>query len=123
MRTLFACLFAALALAAVGVAAPDRVTATPTQLRQNPERYDGKAVMVSGTIRLYSERVSRRDEPYTTFSLADQNTAVRVYSRRHEGLSEGMEVTVTGRFNRERASGSHTFYNEIEADTVKPSGR
>jgi hypothetical protein len=36
---------------------------------QNPERYDGKTIIVEGKIISYRERFSRRGNPYTTFSV------------------------------------------------------
>ena len=113
-------LLAALVLAS---AAPvqAQTAATPSELKENPDRYDGKVVTVSGTIYRYREGVSRRDNPYTSFSLADRKAAVSVYSRRHEGLKDGITVTVTGRFVKQRASGSSIFFNQVQADTIKPT--
>jgi hypothetical protein len=114
-------LLAALALVASIAPVLAQTTTTPSELKENPDRYDGKVVTVSGTVYRYREGVSRHDNPYTTFSLADQKAAVRVYSRRQEGLKNGMTVTVTGRFAKQRASGSYTFFNEVQADTIKPT--
>ncbi len=57
-------------------------------LLQNPERYDGKTVIVEGEITSYQEKISRQGNPYTTFRLEDNGFSVAVFARGHLGLKE-----------------------------------
>jgi len=88
-------------------------------LLQNPERYDGKTVIVEGEITSYQEKVSRRGNPYTTFRLEDNGFSVAVFARDHLGLKDGLRVRVSGVFQKVKQVGRYTFYNEISADKVQ----
>ena len=87
-------------------------------LVENPGRYDGKVVTVSGVITAYRERVSRAGNPYTTFRLQEGGASVGVFAWGHRGLREGARVRVTGVFQRVRRVGRFTFYNEIEVRRI-----
>jgi len=88
-------------------------------LLQNPERYDGKTVIVEGKIISYQERFSRRGNPYTTFRLEDNGFSVAVFAWGHLGLKDGLRVRVSGVFQRVKRVGRYTFYNEISADKIQ----
>ncbi len=88
-------------------------------LLQNPERYDGKTVIVEGQITSYQEKFSRRGNPYTTFRLEDNGFSVAVFAWGHLGLKDGVRVRVSGVFQRVKQVGRYTFYNEISADKVQ----
>ncbi len=88
-------------------------------LLQNPERYDGKTVIVEGEITSYQEKLSRRDNPYTTFRLEDNGSSVAVFARGHLGLKDGLRVRVSGVFQKVKQVAQYTFYNEISADKVQ----
>lgn len=88
-------------------------------LLENPGRYDGKVVTVSGVITAYRERVSRAGNPYTTFRLQEGGASVGVFAWGHRGLREGARVRVTGVFQRVRRVGRFTFYNEIEIQQIQ----
>jgi hypothetical protein len=88
-------------------------------LLQNPERYDGKTVIVEGHITSYQEKFSRRGNPYTTFRLEDNGFSVAVFARGHLGLKDRLRVQVSGVFQRVKQVGRYTFYNEISADKVQ----
>jgi hypothetical protein len=85
---------------------------------QNPERYDGKTIIVEGKIISYRERFSRRGNPYTTFRLEDGGVSVAVFVWGHLGLENGRRVRVIGKFQKVKQVGPYTFYNEISADKV-----
>jgi len=88
-------------------------------LLQNPERYDGKTVIVEGKIISYQERFSRRGNPYTTFRLEDNGFSVAVFAWGHLGLKDGLRVRVSGVFQKVKQVGRYTFYNEINAYKIQ----
>jgi hypothetical protein len=88
-------------------------------LLQNPERYDGKTVIVEGKIISYQERFSRRGNQYTTFRLEDNGFSVAVFAWGHLGFKDGLRVRVSGVFQKVKQVGRYTFYNEISADKVQ----
>ena len=96
-----------------------QVAATAADIAQNPDRYDGQTVTVTGTIAAYRERVSRAGNPYTTFRLEDGGASVAVFAWKHQGLRNGLRVSVTGRFAMVKRVGRYTFYNEIEAQQIR----
>jgi hypothetical protein len=105
-------------LVAVPLIAQSKVSVT--DLMTNIDKYDRQLVSVSGTVTDYQERVSRRGNPYTVFKLQDGGQSVSIYSRSNLGLSNGMKVNVEGIFWKAKKVGQYTFYNEINAESVKP---
>lgn len=89
-------------------------------LAQDPDRYDGKVVVVVGTITTYRERVSNAGNPYTTFRVVDGGASIAVFIWNKQGLSDGQKVRVTGAFAKIGRAGSLTFDNEIQAHRVEP---
>jgi len=112
-------LLATLLIFLVAVSAQAKITASVAEIVQNPDRYDGKVVTVSGTIASYRERVSARGNPYTTFRLVDAGVSVAVFAWKHHGLWDGLRVRATGVFQKIRRVGRYTFYNEIEAQRIE----
>ncbi len=115
MQVVTMILLASLALAGEKISVAD--------LLQNPERYDGKTVIVEGKITSYQERLSRRGNPYTTFRLEDNGFSVAVFAWGYLGLKDGSRVRVSGVFQRVKRVGRYTFYNEISADEVEVLSR
>jgi hypothetical protein len=105
-------------LAAVPLIAQSRVSVI--DLMTNIDKYDRQLVRVSGTVTKYQERVSRRGNPYTVFKLQDGGQSVSVYSRSTLGLANGMKVNIEGIFWKVKKVGRYTFYNEINAESVRP---
>jgi DNA polymerase III alpha subunit len=91
---------------------------TVSALLQNPERYDGQTITVTGQVTAYRERVSARGNAYTTFRLLDRSAQVSVFVWKHAGLGNGANVRITGKFQREKHVGRYTFYNEIQAARI-----
>jgi hypothetical protein len=102
----------ALSLAARGWAA------TVADIAKNPTHFDQKAVTVSGTAEAVSSRTSRRGNPYTTFRLADQGDAVKVFTFGTPAIKDGQRVEVHGVFQRVKQVGRYTFHDEIDATSV-----
>ncbi|MDR7434527.1 MAG: hypothetical protein QN189_05295 [Armatimonadota bacterium] len=96
-----------------------QLTVTVRDIVQNPDRYDGQIVSVTGTIAAYRERISARGNPYTTFRLEEGGASVAVFAWRHQGLRNGLRVRVVGRFDKMKRVGQYTFYNEIEAQRIE----
>lgn len=64
---------------------------------------------------------SRRGNAYSTFQLRDTaGDAVKVFTWGHPNIMTGDPVQVTGVFEQVRHVGRYTFYNEIDAQSVKP---
>jgi hypothetical protein len=88
-------------------------------LTQDPAKYDGKVVIVVGTITAYRERVSAAGNPYTTFRLTDGDEFVVVFSWNKQGFSNGQRVRVTGTFSKIREAGTSPVGNEIQAYRIE----
>ena len=71
---------------------------TVSALVQNPDRYDGEIVRVTGAVAIYRERFSHTGEPYSVFHLRDGRASVVVFAWPHQGLRDGLRVRVTGAF-------------------------
>src|SRR5437870_2623384 len=92
---------------------------SPREILENPDRFDGRPVTVSGMILNLRETISQKGNPYYTFNLSDNGSAVRVFSFGSSPCRDGSRVTVAGVFRREKHVGRYTFRNEVDADTVK----
>lgn len=47
------------------------IKTTPTEILQNPGKYDGRTVQVKGTVVSLNFRTSKKGNAYTTFKLKD----------------------------------------------------
>ena len=56
------------------------VETTPEAILKNPEKFDGAAVTLSGTVTNLRSTVSRKGNPYYTFDLAAGGQSVRIFS-------------------------------------------
>lgn len=94
---------------------------TVKAILENPSRYDGQEVTVTGKASEVKATISRRGNPYTTFRLTDASGgAMTVYSRGHPDVKSGDAVHVTGTFQRVKRVGQDTFYNQIDANQISP---
>lgn len=90
----------------------------------NPAQFDGQTVTLRGTATAVKATVSRKGNPYTTFQVQDASSAaVRVFAWGHPAVKEGGSVEVVGVFQQVKRVGRYSFYNEVEAQTVRPLGR
>lgn len=90
-------------------------------------KYDKKTVTVVGTVEKYEERTSKTSKkPYTLFVVKDASGQVNVYLRNRPAvkIKDGVKVSVTGVYTKEKKVGKQTFKNEIDAsdDKVKTNG-
>ncbi len=105
--TTLCCLF-------VLVTSAHAVNTSPSEILATPNRFDGQAVTITGTITNLSERVSQRGNPYYTFDLSDGKQAVRVFSFGKAPCRSGV-ASVDGTFQKVKPQGRYTFYNEVTA--------
>lgn len=85
-------------------------------------KLDAKEVCVEGLVSTLKFKTSKRGNPYTTFSVNDENgKSLNVFSHGTLSIKEGDKVKVTGRFDIEKKVGKYTFYNEIGASSVEKS--
>jgi hypothetical protein len=84
----------------------------------NPAKYDGKTVDVRGTVSGLREKTSAKDNAYDTFKLCS-TSCVSVFIFGRPAVSDGAAAEVHGTFSAVHRVGSYTFYNEIEAVSVK----
>ncbi len=103
----------------VAVAAYADLQLTVHALVQSPNRYDGKVVIVVGTIAAYRDRVSEGGHPYTVFLLTDGPASVTVFIWNKHGFGNGDRVRVTGTFLRARPVGTVTQDHEIQAHRIE----
>jgi DNA polymerase III alpha subunit len=93
------------------------LSATPSEVLANADRFDRQAVIVTGVVTNVQERVSRAGNPYYTVDLSDGNQAIRVFSFGKVPCRSG-GATVEGTFAKIKQQGRYTFYNEVTATRV-----
>lgn len=94
---------------------PKAIPTTIAAVLKEPEKFHKKLVKVSGKVVKFKTKVSKRKNPYTVFSLRDNEDTIQVYSEGHlQNLADGDQVTITGRFYMTRVVGSFKFDNEID---------
>ncbi|MBI1893872.1 MAG: hypothetical protein HYS14_07175 [Candidatus Rokubacteria bacterium] len=92
--------------------------ATPGQILDRPDQFDGKAVTLVGTVRNLDARVSRRGNPYYTFDLAAGGRSIKIFSFGRPPCPGRSAVSVEGVFQKVKRVSGRTFYNEVEAQRV-----
>ena len=110
---LFAVLWAAAALAARA----DLVTVK--DLLAEPDKWHGRAVVVTGSVGKLEPRTSQRGNPYYTFLLNDGIQSVTVFSYGAPEVRDGNRVQVEGTFLKVKRVGKYTFQNQVDATSVR----
>ena len=90
----------------------------PNAVCSKPEDFDHQIVIVQGTVTSLNQTTSGRGKEYTTFKLQDC-PAVNIFAWGHPTMSDGDHVRVEGEFETERHKAQNTFYNDIEAISIK----
>jgi len=99
--------------------------ATIKDILDNPDKYDQKEVIVEGKVEKIKLTVSKKDNPYTTFNLIDDDyNGIKVFIWGHQeiknkGIKNNEKVEVIGTFQKVKYVGKYRFYNEIEAESIK----
>jgi hypothetical protein len=88
---------------------------TIDQVLGSPSAYDGQHVEVTGKVGGLRETVSRKGNPYATFSLCSER-CIHVFTFGSPRISNGQTITVHGTFESVKHQGEYMFYNEIDAD-------
>jgi hypothetical protein len=105
-------LFAASALAARA----DLVTVK--DLLAEPDKWHGRAVVVTGGVGKLEARTSKRGNPYYTFLLNDGMQSVTVFSYGTPEVRDGSRVQVEGTFLKIKRVGQYTFHNQVDARRI-----
>ena len=106
----------ALALLALASAGPAAIS--PSALLADPDRFDGQAVTLQGTVEKFREGLPLDGASYYKFRLSDEQPAVRVFSFGRSPCRNGMQATVDGIFEKVNRLGPRTHYNEVTATRV-----
>lgn len=119
MKTKFISILALGAVLVAYAAAP----LTVGQVIKEPKKYDGKDVVVKGTVSEFKAKTSKAGNKYTVFKLKGENKELSVYMRDHmaKPVKNDDLVVVTGQFAAEKKVGTQTFKNEI--DISKKEGK
>jgi hypothetical protein len=89
--------------------------ATVGQILSSPSSYDGRQVAVSGTVEQLERKVSRRGNPYVTFSICS-GQCIHVFAFGSPSINDGQTITVRGTFAAVKHVSGYTFFSEIDAD-------
>jgi hypothetical protein len=118
-RTVFISLGAALtALGPLAWVNAGPVSISPSELLANPDRFDGQAVTLQGTVEQFRDKVSPDGAPYVKFLLGDGASAVRVFSLGRSPCRNGMQATVEGTFEKVNRLGRLPYYHAVTATHV-----
>ena len=103
-------------LSIAGTATGQAIKATPAEILQSPDKYDGKMVQVEGKVVSPNFRISKKGNAYTTFKVTDsQKSTLSVFSFGTLTIKEGDTVNVMGRYQKvKHVPPRYTFYNEID---------
>ncbi|HRR96622.1 MAG TPA: hypothetical protein P5150_07860 [Candidatus Ratteibacteria bacterium] len=94
--------------------------ATIKEILNNPDTYNQKEVIVVGEVINLKPTISKKGNPYTTFSLIDDDyNALKVFTWGHPEINNDDKVEVIGIFQKIKYVGKYRFYNEIEAKNIK----
>jgi hypothetical protein len=92
---------------------------TASKILEDPDKFDGKTVTITGTVVQLRTTVSRKGNPYYTYDLHDGARAIRVFSFGKPVCAEGTTATIEGRFTKVKRVSGQAFYNEVEAKTER----
>lgn len=102
-------------LGPLAAAARDR---SPSEILASPDVFDGRPLVIAGTIANLREQLSTRGNAYYVFDLEDGRRSIRVLAYGNTACQAGAYATVEGRFRRVKRQGAETVYNEVEAYRV-----
>ncbi len=91
------------------------------ELQAEPDKWHGRAVVVSGSVSRLEARTSQRGNPYYTFVLTDGLASVNVFSYGVPQIKDTIRVQVEGTFLKIKRVGKYTFQNQVDARRIGPS--
>lgn len=93
---------------------------TVSAIATDANKFHGEEVCVEGSVSKLKFKTSKRGNPYTTFTISDENgKSLNVFSHGTVSIKERDKVKVTGRYGVEKRVGRYTFYNEIDAKSLE----
>jgi len=92
---------------------------TVKELLAEPDKWHGRAVMVSGSVGQLEARTSQRGNPYYTFLLNDGLASVKVFSYGVPEVKDGSRVQVEGTFLKIKRVGKYAFQNQVDATRIQ----
>ncbi len=92
---------------------------TVKELLAEPDKWHGRAVVVSGMVSNLDERVSQKGNPYYTFRLADGSASLTVFSYGTPEVKDGSRIQVEGTFLKIKRVGKYTFQNQVDAIRIR----
>ena len=108
----------AVILFAAGAPAARADLVTVKDLLAEPDKWHGRAVIVSGNVVKLGPRTSQRGNPYYTFLLTDGSASVTVFSYGTPEIKDGNRVQVEGTFLKVERVGKSTFQNQVDARRI-----
>ncbi len=93
---------------------------TVASIATSPAQFDGKNVAVRGRATDVDARTSRAGNDYTMIQVRDEGAAVTVFTWGHPDIWNGDRIEVEGLFERAKRVGSHVFFNELSARSIRP---
>jgi hypothetical protein len=100
------------------VAPPAPAEATVAEIVKAPEKYDGKWLVVKGTVDNVEVRATAGGNEYTRFDLVDGDQKVLARISGRPSLNKGDKARLTGTFSVKVMVGDVVFKNQIQ---VSPS--
>lgn len=91
---------------------------TVKELLAEPDKWHGRAVVVSGTVGDLQPRTSERGNPYYTFTLSDGLAGVTVFSNGTPQIKDTNRVQVEGTYLKVKRVGKYTFQNQVDARRI-----
>ena len=93
---------------------------TVKELQAQPDKWHGRAVVVSGSVSRLDARTSQRGNPYYTFVLSHGLASVNVFSYGVPQIRDTSRVQVEGTFLKVERVGKYTFQNQVDARRITP---
>lgn len=106
----------ALVASPLTAAGPEAIS--PHELLADPDRFDGQTVTVQGAIEKFREGTSREGNLFYKFRVRDGQSAVRIFGLGQLPCRNGMQVTVTGVFEKVNRMSARPSYYEVSATHV-----
>lgn len=90
-------------------------------LLDNPTKFDGKVVTVSGVVKKFKAKESKAGNKYFTFDVVEEDEAVHIYGQGELATApkNGDKVELTGKFVKLKKVGDLEFKNEIDITPKK----
>ncbi len=90
-------------------------------LLDNPTKFDGKTVTVSGTVKKFKAKESKAGNKYFTFDVEQDDETVHIYGQGEldPAPKNGDKVELTGKFTKLKKVRDLEFKNEIDITPKK----